>query len=407
MSSRIATKLLVLPISNPELSEVLWKYADLDKAEEINCVPPAKYVKEFVTLLDGKRVTELVAKVPSSKVLDELVSSSTSKDVLVGIISNPYTSNETLEKIKALDLGLEDEIKITNSQLSDKYTTDAQFSLRDIELSLNDGTLSKFYAKVNSYGDARVAKLFRNLINEDSKLTSLLVMTALEAGNRLDILMVDFLYSNESFMNEAIIIKLEDRLKLRGKAEQSLTPAAYEYLISKGHVTVASGNSNSTGTDEAMGRTLLATGLDESVIAPLLLGSNTSVIDSNFLVKMLSKSSDGLVSQFVTGTSERKPRKGEIDLLFKTIGLDRTKKITAEHAENLMSLDWSEELIISAPLLDLEKIGLASTFVLNEILSDRLQSDIPAWELFLVMSEEWEDTIDSLLSSANIMSVLS
>lgn len=406
MSSRIATKFLSLPNLDSEVSNLIWRYADLTAADSIYSIPSINYVQELLLLLDGPKATEIVSIIPSPSILDALFNGSTRDEVTKGIIQNRFTSMDTLKRIEKEKDQYSELIKNEFKKYHDDFSVNASFSLRVLEDYNNEGRLSKFFAQVASFGEKKMSELFKSLYSHNPKLASLVVMTSLETGNKLDLLMVEFIYREKSFMNEAIVVKLESEFKNLSKLTNKVTPAAIDFLIANDYLSVKKAVSEGSGTNESTAKMLLATGLEEATIATLMLGSDKNEIDSTFLTQTLAKASDGLISQFVLGTTERKPRPEEIGMLFKALGPSRVKKIVSEHSEVITSLEWSEELILAAPLIEIKNLGLASTLRLYWSVEKKLKNDLQAWELFLVMSEEWEDSVESLMNSANIMSVL-
>jgi hypothetical protein len=186
--------------------------------------------------------------------------------------------------------------------------------------------------------------------------------------------------------------------------EYIATPAALRILRAHG-VLPAPRPANNTGLNAASIKALRLAGASDFEMTPLLLSNDSAELPEGFLVDILQTAPEHVIAPFLVGASARRPRSGEALELLRRIGMERASALALLLTSGVETVPWVHELLIGLPVRSLDKVGIGGLYALEQILSERLKNPA-AWEMVLVMSEEWDSTFDSLLDAANSMDEL-
>jgi hypothetical protein len=120
-------------------------------------------------------------------------------------------------------------------------------------------------------------------------------------------------------------------------------------------------------------------------------------------VKKISLAPVELISNFIKGATQRKPKKDEIHSIFKSLDSKKRDELLQSLGEfsNLENLPWASELSFTLP----KAFSLISNSNLvsqvKDFLLENLEQRDSVWEFFLVVSDEWEDDLFSLVEASN------
>lgn len=406
MPSRIASALIQLPGTSLSIADVLWKNADINASIMPLAVPSDRIINELVQLTSGNVTTEVVAKLPSPHCLDVVLKSSKTAAAHKGVATNPVASRTQLAAVAVMGGAAAD---LAQSRLDSEgvdVLAGKVFDLAVLENIETAGDLTTWCVNLLTQGTTTVAETFRRLMVASPRLADLVLITAVDGGTVLDVIMMERLINPTSVTSDTARQLLENRIAKSRDIAKVMTPAALRIAESAGLVTTAPSRVASTGTDYSMAMTLRAAGLSSPEIAPLLLGNDSTQLPDGFLNETLLACSDGLIAQFLGGVSARRPRDGEALSLLRSLGADRSRVLAEMIAESTESVPWAPELLVGFPVRNLDKLGLGSLHALRALLVDQIGEESATWEFMTVMSEEWEQTLDSLLEASAQMSVL-
>ena len=406
MPSRLASALINLPGKSGEVADVLWRNASLNESEHPLAVPSPRVVSELVQLTDGKTTTDIVSKLPNRESLDVVMSSKQSAAARDGIVINPIASRAHLEAV--VNAGGNAAIAASSRLAAtiDNVLAGDSFDLMILDTIEDQGRIQEWAKNVIGNGQSATAEMFRKLIVACPRRADLLNLMAVENGVVIDVLMADRILNGASITADTAKLSLEAALGKTRDPNRIATPAALRLLQESDLVVPAQRGGSKTGTDASMAMTLKAAGMSDAEIAPLLLGNDGTTLPDGFLIGVLKNCSDGLVSQFLGGQSARSPRPGEALALLRNVGSDRAANLATMFSEALESTPWAAELLVGTPCRNLDKLGFGALAELDALLTREIGENPASWEFVCVMSEEWEQTLDTLLQAASQMTTL-
>ena len=406
MPSRIASALIQLPGTNATIADVLWRNADINATQMPLAVPSARVITELVQLTSGDVSTAIIAKLPSPAALDIVMKSSPTSAAYAGVAINPVA---TREQLSAVILHGGDAAGKAQARLDSDgadVLAGKVFDLAVLEKLAAEGVLTTWCVNLLAEGSSTVTETFRRLIVASPQLADMVLLTAVDGGTILDVIMLERLLNPVSVTSDTARQLLDNRISKSRDLTRVMTPAALRLASIANIVPTTQVRTASTGTDYSMATTLRAAGMSSAEIAPLLLGNDSTTLPEGFLNETLLECSNGLIAQFLGGASARRPRDGEALALLRALGADRSRVLAEMISDSTESVSWAPELLVGFPVRNLDKLGLGSLHALRALLIDQIGEETATWEFMTVMSEEWEQTLDSLLEASSQMSVL-
>ena len=406
MPSRLASALIKLPGTKGDVADVLWRNATVSEIDTPLAVPSDRVVSEMVQLTDGGVTTSFVKNLPHRDNIDVVLRLGPNAAAAQGIADNPVSSAAQLDAVAVTGTAAAS-AAAARLAADDQDVLDARrFDLMVIDRFVTDGRFDTWANNVVAAGTDIVADTFRRLVVAAPRYADQLVMRALERGIQLDVVMVDRLINASTVVADTGRALLEEAYTTIRSPERLVTPAASRLLSAVGINPRVVKERHSTGTDDTMAMSLRAAGLSDHEIAPLVLGNDTTRLPDGFLVSLLINCGDPLVAQFLGGSSAREPRTGEALALLRAIGPIRAGAVAELLGDSVERAPWAAELLVGLPCRNIDTLGMGSLHELRSLLTEQIGQDTASWEFVCVMSEEWEQTLDSLLAASHQMTTL-
>jgi hypothetical protein len=187
-----------------------------------------------------------------------------------------------------------------------------------------------------------------------------------------------------------------------------LTPNALRVMVQAGHLSppnVAPAPKSYASLDD------MALILDSSEIAAMYFSSQGPA-SAELVERILLEAPAGLVVNHLLGQTLRRPRSGEVKDMLTACSPDRRleladamqslteKFINATEISPITALPWAGELLLGFRRARAGALSVDAAAELFASINDTLKGDADAWEYLLALSEEWEETIFDLITSA-------
>jgi hypothetical protein len=381
MISRLAAALINLPRPNDEVSDLLWRNTDMNMLTTPRAIPSDRVVSEYAKLTEGATAESIASRLPAPSCISAAIAAGPSKRFIAGLMKNPALSTS-----QRIQLGMtEKHVDLTEIP-----------NLAALESHLQKASISS----IIELGEEATHAWYGFLASAAPLLADSLLVEAVSRNMRLDTLMAARLTSASTPTLETAV----ELLNTTRNPEYIATPAALRILRASG-VIPAPRPANSTGLNAASIKALCLAGASDFEMTPLLLSNDSAELPEGFLVDILQNAPDHVIAPFLVGASARRPRPGEVLELLRRIGTERASALALLLTSGVETVPWVHELLIGLPVRTLDKVGVGGLYALEQILSERLKNPA-AWEMVLVMSEEWGSTFDSLLDAANSMGEL-
>lgn len=379
MPSRLAAALIKLPRPSDEVADLLWRNCDMATLDTPRAVPSGRLVAELARLTEGENAERIAALLPSPSCIESALAVKPSKRFFAGLTKNPAATVAQLQQ-----LGVD----------TSSLTLDETPNLAALQMH---GDVNAILA----FGETAVHDWFNLLVVADPALADSLLLAAVSSRVRLNVSMAARLVSGANSIVDTAAGLLD-----QPRDENRLgTPSALRILRAAGTIPTPARRPSPGALDGGTIQALRLAGSPDFEIVPLMLANDTAQLPEGMLVDVLAGSADHLVAQFLIGANGRHPRPGEALALLRRIGPDRAANISEILKDGVESAPWVDELLVGLLVRDLGSVGLGGLHALEATLADRLP-DAPAWEMVLVMSEEWNSTLDTLLDAAHSMTVL-
>jgi hypothetical protein len=152
-------------------------------------------------------------------------------------------------------------------------------------------------------------------------------------------------------------------------------------------------------------RTLRMMGSPASECAALVINNASAEIPSELLTELLAECSNGMVSSFLSGTSNRHPRAGEVSELLSQFDHERISAVAEMIEDAVERVEWASELLLAFPRRKLDGLSTVAVADLDTAITAQLADESARWEFLLTLSEEWEQSLSSLISAALAMDI--
>lgn len=428
MNSLLATRLLGLEREIGAHTDIIWKYAAIDKVVIAQTPISKELTSEFTIILNGSPLEHFVSILPALDNIRTALLTSNSASVRIGAARNPHCDDQILKDI-ALGAGKASALAKTRLE-SREFFSSALTNGSDLEIATAYETLANnndvFALYSHLIGNEenllpligsdrrytlRTQILSKLSYNERDRICSLLVgvLDNVVAAPHVDATLVKWLLeSNTTRADASAEHLLSDRASLRMFLAR-LTDSGIRIildsekfgLVAKNIIRSSHGTGSSIGKtlDVSMFKTLRLAGLGVAEISSLIFSSNGE-LSSEQLVNELHGLDSIRMASFLSGQCLRNPEPGQVNALLEVRDLNEQEEISKALADDISELPWYSELLIGIPRKFVQATDEFSISIVNNYLVSELSSDSKAWDMALAMSSEWEGSLRSLTNAS-------
>lgn len=404
MPSMLATRLLEVPRPAGDVSDVIWRNADLTQANNVTCVPSPELVAEIVSLyLSGDSARAVGQHLPHRRLIDQAITNA-SADLKSGLAENRLTTREQLitlasthktkaaaERIATLnkrrDAAAQSDITpmveaLTSADVTGVAELFAQDSestlaaLTQVDRSAALGMIERLDPRL--HGEIMLAWATQNSIPIDSYLAAWLTATPVRA---------------ETLLGAMSTQQISQRCT--GNARGILADAG---ILQRKESAVPAG----VPLDQ------MAVIMSAAELAGMYVGS-VAPVSPALERNILQNAPATVVLNFLLGSTMRKPTKEQALDLIRQAPIAVREAWAADLAGRSIEADLIAHGSASVALALLSRGETLSTLPyaavkeLSGVIDEILQDQPAAWEFLLVLSEEWEGSLLGLLEASDAM----
>lgn len=402
MRSVIAKNLIKNVCVDKSHSDFLWKNADVSQLEYALSFPTLKTIREYLTILQGAELKSYGKVVGSSEEISKLLENDLPKDFILGLIENPYIKNSDLEVIKSKNKSLKSIIEekiekrifpLDNIDISNFEFDFFQWSESDFQIVMN---------KINTFSNLLernkvISKIYANDKNLGNSISLALLLG--ENEGYIDSFLSYLVLQNIEDNNISTILGALDSDNVRGRISNGALAIFFKYgfnLYNKDTFRKPTSSTKMSDID-----TLKLLGESDQTILSLIFNTNID-ISGNYVSKLVSDDNLELLSNFFKGGTTRKPKGKECREIISNLSGDLKDKLK-ESLGDLSALEnapWFNEIAFSLPS-SFHSIDRESFLMeLYDILRNELGVNSSAWDFFLVVANEWNGDIYTLIESS-------
>jgi hypothetical protein len=410
----LANILLVTPLAPSPAGDVLWRNADIEQLSFIGVTPSGELLDELLAFKSaGTAGTALGRLTPGREHIDKLCSYPSSS-VRLGVVNNPLT---TAEQLNVLSGDPDSDVaQAAQAMLTHRSTllvravggdvAAAVEALESVLVEMIEQLLeqcSTTLLRASSNIDA--ALLLQRLTVLDPELREALCFAVLTDDScTVPVAVAQWACSGTLVADGALTTVMGAKTTLRRR----LTPNALRVMVQAGHLSppnVAPAPKSYASLDD------MALILDSSEIAAMYFSSQGPA-SAELVERILLEAPAGLVVNHLLGQTLRRPRSGEVKDMLTACSPDRRleladamqslteKFINATEVSPITALPWAGELLLGFRRARAGALSVDAAAELFASINDTLKGDADAWEYLLALSEEWEETIFDLITSA-------
>jgi hypothetical protein len=408
MPSRLATALLALPRPQGLVSDLLWRHSDPLTAATAGAIPSDEVVKELATFTGNEAATAIGKLLPTPAAC-LIAAVHGSSHIHEGIVANPAAGRDSLESIASARSSASQAAQARLNRIADALTAassgadlsefvaqpDVAVARALVDAGFEDSWTDAVFASNNT------AAHFTCYRRADASIAERIAIGVIEKKMSVNYELASWLVSDTGIVADTLraAIEADDRLRRRcsDSAERTLVRAG---LMAKERTMQPAG-----AVSVDMIRTLRMMGSPASECAALVINNGTADVPSDLVVDLLAECSNGMVSQFLSGTSNRHPRQGEVTGILDRFDHERISAVAEMIDDAVERVDWATELLLAFPRRKLDGLSTVAVADLDSAITAQL-ADTPArWEFLLTLSEEWEQSLASLIDAALAMDI--
>lgn len=407
MASMIAEKLIEEVIEDTLITDSIWRNSNLSNISKAFSFPSKKLTNELLTFLDGDKSYNFTRLIGGKDNLDLITNSKLTKQQVKGLCENKHISNAQLKIIGE-----------RNSNF--KKLVEEEIEKREIlhnELISGSMNFVEFGSIISSLPNEILLKyLDRDILKERNDILKSIYVVDKSRAVELALIIFggkieDYNGYVDTYIAKLLIENMNPEIDLRITTHEKnlknriskgavivLYNAGYDLFENKKKFT---STSNSKTTAETI-KSLELLGESNMTIASMILSTDVD-LTKDYFVKKISLAPVELISNFIKGATQRKPKKDEIHSIFKSLDSKKRDELLQSLGEfsNLENLPWASELSFTLP----KAFSLISNSNLvsqvKDFLLENLEQRDSVWEFFLVVSDEWEDDLFSLVEASN------
>lgn len=406
MASRLATALLALPRPQGPVSDLLWRHSDPLTATVAGAIPSDETVKELA-VFTGNAAATAIGKILPTPHACLIAAQHGNAAMHEGIVANPAAGRASLELIAT---------KRSNA------AKDAAARLVRIEAAVNAHDLAEFVTEPDVaiaqaligagrtdewtaalFASNTTAKHFSIYRNADASIAEHIAIGVIESKMTINYDLATWIVENTGIVADTLRGAVEGDEKIRRRC----TDGAERVFVRSGLLARSRTVQPAGAVSVDMIRTLRLMGSPATECAALVVNNDSADIPSDLVVDLLAESSNGMVSQFLSGTSNRHPRTGEVTALLGRYDDERIAAIAEVIDDAVERVEWAPELLLAFPRRKLDGLPPAALADLDFAIGARLDSTPARWEFLLTLSEEWEQSLSSLIDAALAMDLAS
>jgi hypothetical protein len=407
MASRLATALLAHPRPIGPVSDLLWRHSDPLTSYDAGAIPSDDVVKELALFTGNAAATSIGKILPTSESC--LIAAQNGNSAMHdGIVMNPVAGIESLEiiatkrsnaaKNAAKRLARIEAALVDNADLSE-YMTEPDISIA--RALIRKGKTEIWLSAL--FSSNATAEHFRCYSKADQQIAEKIAVGVIESKMTINYDLANWIVGNEGLVSDTLRAVVEGDEKIRRRCSDG----AERVFIRAGLLTKSRSIEPSNAIGLEMIKTLMLMGSPANECAALVINNDKAEIPSELVVDLLAECSNGLVSSFLSGSSNRAPRFGEVTKILSRFESDRIAQIAEMIEEAVEHVEWAPELLLAFPRRKLEGLKPAALADLNTAISNHLGSTPARWEFLLALSEEWEQSLSSLIDAALAMDLAS
>jgi len=401
MSSKLATRLLEVPRVSGDVSDTIWRNADITQAGTVACVPSEQLTRELVSLYhQGEGAEAVGAKLPDTELITYAVKHG-SVDLRRGLCANPSATRDHLADLAKAHGEAAERITRIDQQCANAHEVTVAVEV------LNSGDITALTDIFAADPDTVVVGMLQ--VNRSDvletvrrlkpQLHSQLMMAWISAhGAPIDTYLADWVNATPVRADTLVGAIAPQELSRRCTAAARTKLAAAGYLQRKDSAPVQMG----APLDQ------MAALMSPGELIGAYVGSVAPVSDQ-LAGRILEFAPASAVVNFLLGTTLRKPQPGQALELIRGATPDKREAWASDLAGrslDVQSLAHSETNVALALLSKgqaLPELPYQAVSELSEIIYGVLGDQEAAWEFLLVLAEEWEGTLFGLLEAANAM----
>lgn len=409
MTSRLASALIALPRPEGVVSDLLWRHADLLNVTTAGAVPSVPLVTELATLTGNAAALAVGKLLPTPSTCAAALSCGSAK-LRNGLAENPAASLDVLrgvvkKKGVAADVAQARLDMIDAAISSARSGADLTEPLKNPDVAMAEafdgaGLREQWAHGVLAAGSGGAH--FRCYRIAAPELADVIAHAVISTGRTVDAAVAEWVLHPRTTVAETLQSLLASSVTL----ERRLTSTARRMFVQAGLLAERRAQTPPAAVSAEMIATLRLIGRSPLECAALVLNNDAVTLDCDLVVGLLTESSDGMVAQFCAGASQRRPRPGEITELFARLDAERIARVVEMVGDAVDYVAWAPELLLSYPRRSLDKLNETALAELDTVISERLGDIEARWDFCLVMSEEWEQSLDTLLDAALRMDTL-
>jgi hypothetical protein len=407
MASRLATALLAFPRPQGPVSDLLWRHSDPLTATIAGAIPSDEIVKELAVFTGNAAATSIGKILPTPHAC--VIAAQHGKAALhEGIVMNPAAGRESLEVIatKRSNAAKEAATRLARIDAATADTAVLAEYVNEPDIAIAQALIAA--GRTEAWTEAlfasnTTAKHFSCYRIADQAIAEIIAVGVIESRMTINYDLASWIVGNEGIVADTLRAAVDGDEKIRRRC----TDGAERVFIRAGLLTKNRTSQPAGAVSVDMIRTLRMMGSPATECAALVVNNDTADIPSDLVVDLLADCSNGLVSQFLSGTSNRHPRAGEVTALLGRYDEARTAALAEMIDDAVEHVDWAPELLLAFPRRKLDGLKPATLAELETAISNRLYHTPARWEFLLTLSEEWEQSLSSLIDAALAMDLAS
>lgn len=401
MPSNLATRLLEVPRAPGDVSDTIWRSADITQAGIVACLPSEQLTRELVSLYhQGEGAEAIGSKLPDPALISYAVTHG-SADLQRGLCANPIATRENLTDLAKSHREATERIARMNQQRAEAHDISVVVDL------LNSGDLTALDEVFAADPETVVAGMLQvprtELLSTISRLSPQLHNRIMIAWISMDSAPIDAYLADWATSSS---VRADTLLGVMTPQQVSrrCTPAARSVLASAGYLQRKESGTLPPGIPLDQMAGLMSAG----ELTGAYVGS-AAPTSEQLERRILEAAPPSTLVNFLLGTTLRKPKPGQALDLIRAASADKREAWAADLASrnvDTQSLAHGETSVALALLSRgqaIPELPYQAVAELSGIIDSILGDQEAAWEFLLVLSEEWEGTLIGLLDAANAM----
>ena len=402
MPSILATRLLEVPRDPGDVSDSLWRYADLTQIKSVTCQPTDQLVSDLCSLYSSGESAEAIGEhLPRRDAIDRALQSG-SPALRKGLARNRLA---TRAQLAALVGHSDQEAESRLATLDERATRAANGEREAFAETFTSGDLTGiaelFAAHPDAFLEAFMGADRGSLMSalkavDGSTHDAIALAWVAKPDVPIDTYLASWL-AVSAFRAETLLASFTSQ-----EVARRCTAAARRIL---GSIGVLPRKEEPQVGPPSVPLDQMAVIMQPAELAGSYVGS-TAPVSEDLERRILAACPPSTLVNFLLGASLRKPtREQAIELI-----LNADMSTREEWAAELTGREIDPELLASGPgaaaaaLLStgeaLAKLPYEAVEALSDVITESLGDQAPAWDFLIVLSEEWEGTLAGLLDSA-------